>query len=91
MYSSLYTNVPKTKIFTPTISGSKIPKELDIEEYEWEVSQLNKKIDNFPNNASLYLERAILRDFNWGNELAYSQQVDLDVEGSATPDGLSLS
>ena len=53
MYSSLYTNIPKTKIFTPTISGYKIPKKLDIKEYEREISQLNKKIDNLPYNASL--------------------------------------
>ena len=43
--------------------------DLDYSIYEETINKLNQKISNNPDNAALYLERAILRDQNFDKEL----------------------
>ena len=73
-FQSIYNNVPPIGIWGPE-STEKYPKELEDRKYEEAIYVLNNKISDDPNNAALYLERAILRDFNWIYE--FDTAVDL--------------
>ena len=81
MKSSLYKNIPPIEIRGPE-STEKYPNELELRKYEEAIYVLNNKISDDPNNAALYLERAILRDFNWSHEL----DIAIDLFNAAEDD-----
>ena len=82
MKSGLYRNVPPLEIWGPD-SGVKLWSELGFENYQEAINVINQKISNDPNNATLYLERAILRDEHWNWEIAYAhdtKECDDDID-----------
>jgi len=81
MKSSIYKNIPPIEIWGPE-STEKYPNELEVRKYEEAIYVLNNKISDDPNNAALYLERAILRDFNYSHEF----NIAIDLFNAAEDD-----
>ena len=80
-FQSIYNNVPPIGIWEGEWN-EEYPNELEARKYEQAIYVLNNKISDDPNNAALYLERAILRDFNWSHEL----DIAIDLSNAAEDD-----